>query len=52
MGQQLATLLLQALRTQPELNPFAIRDQTLDSLNIRVIDRIGNTGYRLDLSGW
>ena len=33
MGQQLATLLLQALRAQPDLNPFAIRDQTLDSLN-------------------
>ena len=33
MGQQLSTLLLQALRAQPDLNPFAIRDQTLDSLN-------------------
>ena len=26
-------LLLQALRTQPDFNPFALRDQTLDSLN-------------------
>ena len=36
MGQQLLTLLLQALRAQPDLNPFAIRDQTLDSLNTSI----------------
>ena len=34
MGQQLATLLLEALRTtKPEVNPFAIRDENLVSLN-------------------
>ena len=34
MGQSLARLLIEALRdSSPDLNPFALRDQTLSALN-------------------
>ena len=38
MGQSLARLLIEALRdSSPDLNPFALRDQTLSALNISML---------------
>ena len=33
-------MFLQALRAQPDLNTFALRDQTLDSLNISTVQSV------------